>query len=376
MKTKDYQTILTEIKQNPKVAQRQLSKILGFSLGKLNYLLRNLEKKKLIKINSVKNLKKNNLKKYLLTSKGKSLENLAPDYSYLKLNEQNNNKNLIRKKPFLVAEAGINHNGSISDAKKLIKLAKKYEFDAVKFQKRDLNVCIPEHQRKVMRETPWGYISYFEYKKKIEFSLKQYKELSFYAEKIGIDLFVSCWDINSLKQMKKLNLKYNKIASAMITNLEFLTEVAKEGKKTFISTGMCTMKDIEKAISIFKKFNCNFVLMHSISLYPCDESLLNLNLIRTLKNKFNCEIGYSGHESSVSPSIAAFLLGADYIERHITLDRASWGTDQAASLEEPGLNNLTTLLSKIPIMLGDGKKKFLTEEKKVSKKMRYWEKNN
>ena len=116
--------------------------------------------------------------------------------------------------------------------------------------------------------------------------------------------------------------------------------------------------------------------MHSISLYPCDESLLNLNLIRTLKNKFNCEIGYSGHESSVSPSIAAFLLGADYIERHITLDRASWGTDQAASLEEPGLNNLTTLLSKIPIMLGDGKKKFLTEEKKVSKKMRYWEKPN
>ena len=176
--------------------------------------------------------------------------------------------------------------------------------------------------------------------------------------------------------MKKLNLKYNKIASAMITNIELLTEVAKEGKKTFISTGMCTMNDIEKAISIFKKFNCNFVLMHSISLYPCDESLLNLNLIRTLKNKFNCEIGYSGHESSVSPSIAAFLLGADYIERHITLDRSSWGTDQAASLEEPGLNNLTTLLSKIPIMLGDGKKKFLTEEKKDSKKMRYWEKNN
>ncbi|MAL65517.1 MAG: N-acetylneuraminate synthase [Candidatus Marinimicrobia bacterium] len=373
MNTENYQSILTKLKHNPKISQRQLSKDLGYSLGKLNYILRNLEKKKLIKNNYTKNIKKNNTNKYVITSKGRKLEESAIDYSYLALNQQNEDEKLIRKKPFLVAEIGINHNGSVLDAKKLIKLAKKHDFDAVKFQKRDLNVCIPENQKKIMRETPWGYISYLDYKKKIELSVKNYVELNVFAKKIGIDLFVSCWDINSLNLMKKLNFKYNKVASAMITNTEFLKEVAKEKKKTFISTGMCTMSDIEKAVSIFKKFNCNFVLMHSISLYPCDESLLNLNLLKTLKNKFKCEIGYSGHESSVSPSIAAFLLGADYIERHITLDRASWGTDQAASLEESGMDSLSTLLKKIPIMLGDGKKKFLKEEKKVSKKMRYWE---
>ena len=194
-----------------------------------------------------------------------------------------------------------------------------------------------------------------------------------FSKKIGIDICVSCWDTNSLKQMKKLKFKYNKIASAMITNINLLEEVAKERKKTFISTGMCTMRDIERAVKIFKKNKCKFVLMHSVSIYPCEEKFLNLNLIKTLKDKFKCEVGYSGHESTVSPSITAYFLGADYIERHITLNRASWGTDQAASLEESGIANLTSLLRKIPLALGDGKKRFLDEEKKVSKKMRYWE---
>ena len=294
MNTENYQSILTKLKHNPKISQRQLSKDLGYSLGKLNYILRNLEKKKLIKNNYTKNRKKNNTNKYVITSKGRKLEESAIDYSYLALNQQNEDEKLIRKKPFLVAEIGINHNGSVLDAKKLIKLAKKHDFDAVKFQKRDLNVCIPENQKKIMRETPWGYISYLDYKKKIELSVKNYVELNVFAKKIGIDLFVSCWDINSLNLMKKLNFKYNKVASAMITNTEFLKEVAKEKKKTFISTGMCTMSDIEKAVSIFKKFNCNFVLMHSISLYPCDESLLNLNLLKTLKNKFKCGVIVNG----------------------------------------------------------------------------------
>jgi N-acetylneuraminate synthase len=172
--------------------------------------------------------------------------------------------------------------------------------------------------------------------------------------------------------MKKFNFKYNKIASAMITNLEFLECVAKQKKKTFISTGMCTMKDIENAVKIFKKNKCKFILMHSISIYPCEEKILNLNLIQTLKKKFKCEVGYSGHESNVSPSITAYFLGADYIERHITLNRASWGTDQAASLAEAGIENLTSLLRNIPSTLGDGKKRFLEIEKQVSKKMRYW----
>ena len=213
----------------------------------------------------------------------------------------------------------------------------------------------------------------FKLQKKIEFNVNQYKELNNFSKKIGIDMFVSCWDTNSLKEMKKLKFKYNKIASAMITNINLLEKVAKERKKTFLSTGMCTMRDIERAVKIFKKNKCKFVLMHSVSIYPCEEKFLNLNLIKTLKDKFKCEVGYSGHESTVSPSITAYFLGADYIERHITLNRASWGTDQAASLGEDGIENLTSLLKKIPLTLGDGKKRFLDEEKKVSKKMRYWE---
>ena len=277
-----------------------------------------------------------------------------------------------RKKPFLIAEIGINHNGSVNEAKKLIDLAKKYNFDCVKFQKRDLNICIPEDQKYISRETPWGYISYLDYKKKIELNEKQYAELLKYCKKINIGMFASCWDANSLSQMKKFNFKYNKVASAMVTNLTFLKLVAKERKKTFISTGMCTMKDIINAVKIFKKYKCSFVLMHSISIYPCEEQLLNLNLILTLKNKFKCEVGYSGHETSVSPSIAAYFLGADYIERHITLDRANWGTDQSASLSEDGIETLTSILKRVPTMLGDGKKRFLEGEKKISKKQRYW----
>lgn len=371
MKEEENSQILKKINTFPGFSQRKLAKELGYSLGKLNYGLKNLEKKGLIKIkNSRERANSTSSFKYLITSKGKSLHDLYDQDIDTDI-ELNNFK---RKPTFLIAEIGINHNGSVSDAKKLIKLAKKYDFNAVKFQKRDLDICIPENQKNILRETPWGLISYLDYKKKIELSLAQYKKLKEYADKIGIEMFTSCWDINSLRQVKKLKFKYNKIASAMITNLKFLNEVAKERKTTFISTGMCVMKDIEKAVSIFKYYKCDFILMHSVSIYPCDENLLNLNLIRTFKKKFNCEVGYSGHESSVSPSITAYFLGADYIERHITLDRASWGTDQAASLAEAGIDTLTSLLRKIPITVGNGKKKFLKGEIAVSKKMRYWEK--
>ena len=162
-----------------------------------------------------------------------------------------------RKKIFLIAEAGINHNGSISHAKKLMSLAKKYNFDAVKFQKRDLDVCIPEEQKYILRETPGGNITYLDYKKKIELNYNQYKTLKIYSKKIGIELFVSCWDVESLNLMKPLKLKFNKIASAMITNQKLLIAVAKERKKTFISTGMCNMSDIEKAVKIFKNIDVN-----------------------------------------------------------------------------------------------------------------------
>ena len=281
-------------------------------------------------------------------------------------------KILKRKNPFLIAEIGINHNGSVGLAKKLIDLAKKYNFDAVKFQKRDLNICIPEHQKQKIRNTPWGEMTYLDYKKKIEFGEKEFKIISKYCKKIKIDWFCSPWDVNSLKFLKKFKTKYNKVASSMLTNYELLKLIAKERKLTFISTGMSEMKDVDKAVKIFKKNKCNFILMHCVSTYPCPEQDLNLNTIKTLKKKFNCKIGYSGHETSVSPSVAAWFLGADYIERHITLDRAMFGTDQAASLSEPGIRELTTLLNKFPMMIGDGIKKMSKEEKNLIKKFRYW----
>ena len=280
-------------------------------------------------------------------------------------------KNL--KKPVLIAEIGINHNGSLSLAKKLIDLAKKYDFDYVKFQKRNPDTVVPEHQKKIVSETPWRKISYLEDKKKIEFESKEYNEIHKYCKKINIKWFASAWDIESQKFLKKYKSKVNKIASAMITNLKFLDTVAKERKKTFISTGMTSEKDISNAVNIFKKNKCPFVLMHCVSTYPCPESELNLKVIETLKKKFKCEIGYSGHESTVSPSILAWYLGATVIERHITLDRSLWGTDQSASLSEDGIRNFTNIIKKSPLMLGNGIKKFSRKEKEISKKFRYWE---
>jgi N-acetylneuraminate synthase len=277
-----------------------------------------------------------------------------------------------RNRPFLIAEIGINHNGSLALAKKIIDIAKKYNFDAVKFQKRDLNICIPESEKYKIRNTPWGQMTYLQYKKKIEFGEKEFKAIDKYCKKINIKWFCSPWDINSLKFLKKFKTKYNKVASAMLTNLTLLNLIAKEKKLTFISTGMSTMKDIQVAVKIFKKNKCNFVLMHCVSNYPCPERDLNLNMIVTLKKKFKCKIGYSGHEGSVSPSLIAWALGADYIERHITLDRAMYGTDQAASLEEGGMHQLSELLAKFPAMLGNGEKKISYEENKIIKKFRYW----
>ena len=276
------------------------------------------------------------------------------------------------KKPYLIAEIGINHNGSIRLAKKIIKIAKENNFDAVKFQKRDLEICIPENERSKIRDTIWGELTYMEYKKKIEFQKKEFNELVKFCKKIKIDIFCSAFDVNSLKFLKRYQFKFNKVPSAMITNTKFLIEVAKQQRNTFISTGMCTIKDIEKAVKIFKKYKCKFILMHCVSEYPCPEENLNLNLIKTLKKKFNCEIGYSGHESSVSPSLFAWMLGANYIERHVTDDRSRWGTDQSASLGPEGMKNLSSTLSKASSFFGDGKKKISQTEKKMLTKFKYW----
>ena len=276
------------------------------------------------------------------------------------------------KKPFLIAEIGINHNGSVKLAKKLIDLAKDSGFDAVKFQKRNPDISTPESQKSKIRNTPWGDITYIDYKKKIEFGQKEYKEIDKYCKKLKIIWFASAWDIESLKFLKKFKSKYNKVASAMLTNLDLVEKIAKEKKLTFISTGMSTIQDIQKTINIFKKNKCKFVLMHCVSQYPCPDEKLNLKMIQTLKEKFKCDVGYSGHETTGSPSIFAYFLGANYIERHITLDRSMWGTDQAASLSKDGMINLTKILKKSFNTVGDGRKNISREEKKMLKKFKYW----
>jgi N-acetylneuraminate synthase len=282
-------------------------------------------------------------------------------------------KKITKRKPtFLIAEIGINHNGSVKLAKKLINLAKKYNFDAVKFQKRDPNISTPDLQKSKMRDTPWGYMSYLDYKKKIEFNEKEFQEINNYCKKIKIDWFCSAWDINSQIFLKKFDCKYNKIASSMLTNTQLLKVVAKEKKHTFISTGMSNLKNISDCVKIFKKNKCKYTLLHCVSTYPCPEEDLNLNMIVSLKKIFKCPVGYSGHESSVTPSLMAVILGAEVIERHITLNRAMWGTDQSASLEKAGINNLSSIISKVPSILGSGKKIFSSSEKKMLIKFKYW----
>jgi len=272
----------------------------------------------------------------------------------------------------IIAEIGINHNGDIDMAKKLISMAKNCGCDYVKFQKRNPDICVPENQKKQMRETPWGYISYLDYKKKIEFSKDDYKIIDRFCKEQNIEWFASVWDLDSLKFIEQFNVSTHKIASALVTNLELVKEVAKCNKYTFISTGMCELKDIDKIVEIFNKANCDFELMHSVSTYPADEKDLNLSLIEFYKKRYNCNVGYSGHEPTISPSVIAAVLGASSIERHITLSRSLFGTDQAASVERRGLMELVTVVRKIPIVLGVPKKKLLEAEIPIAKKMRYW----
>jgi N-acetylneuraminate synthase len=280
--------------------------------------------------------------------------------------------NINKNRVTIIAEIGINHNGNINLAKKLMLLAKECGCDLVKFQKRDVLITTPVSIRNDLRYTPWGQITYLEYKKKIEFNKKEFDQIEAYSKKINIEWFASPWDINSLNFLKKYNLKYYKIASAMITNVPLLKLVSLNKKKTFISTGMCKIKDIKTAVKIFRKNKCPFELMHSVSNYPAKEKDLNLSMIPKLKKLFKCNVGYSGHESSVSPSIGACYLGATSLERHITLDRTMWGTDQAASLSKQGLTELVSMIRKIPLVIGDGKKKLLKTEIEKSKSLRYW----
>jgi len=279
-------------------------------------------------------------------------------------------------KPYLIAEIGINHNGDIDIAKKLIDKAKSAEFDAVKFQKRDINLVYSKEILDAPRESPWG-ITQRDQKNGLEFNDEEYNEINSYCAKKKIDWFASAWDLNSLQFLSKYNLKFNKIASAMIVDKEFLINVAKQNKHTFISTGMSTKEDITTAVDIFQKNKCSFELMHCVSTYPMKTEDANLLTIPALKKTFDCDVGYSGHENGVTVSLAALMFNISSLERHITLDRTMYGSDQSASLEFKGMKFLTDSIKKMISACGESSiGKILEEEKKISKKLRAHIKND
>ena len=273
-------------------------------------------------------------------------------------------------KIFFIAEIGINHNGSVEIAKKLIDNAAKAGFNAVKFQKRTINKVYSQSQLEIPRESPWGKTTR-EQKEGLEFNFDEYSEIDNYCKKKNIIWFASAWDVDSINFLDKFNLKYNKVASAMIIDKNFLTEVAKRKKYTFISTGMSTKEDIESAVQVFKKNKCEFELMHCVSTYPMKVEDANLKTIQVLREKFGCKVGYSGHENGIAISIAAAMLGATSIERHITLDRTMYGSDQAASLEFKGMSEMMSLIKKMNTAIGQDKFGHITEEEKIiAKKLR------
>jgi len=271
---------------------------------------------------------------------------------------------------FITAEIGINHNGDIEIAKKLIDIAKKCGCDAVKFQKRTVEKVYSKETLDSPRDSPWGKTTR-DQKLGLEFNKNEYDEIDAYCKEKKIEWFASAWDIDSQLFLGNYQLKYNKIASAMLTNVELLNIVAEEKKHTFISTGMSTIDQISHAVKTFKNSDCPFELMHSNSSYPMDPNEANLLCIKTLKEEFNCDVGYSGHESSgYYISLAAALLGATSIERHITLARDMYGSDQAASLEPVGLERLVRDIRALNLIMGDGVKRIYPSEIPVMKKLR------
>ena len=271
---------------------------------------------------------------------------------------------------FVTAEIGINHNGDIDIAKKLIDVAKLAGCDAVKFQKRTVDKVYSKEVLDSHRESPWGTTTR-EQKNGLEFNKKEYDLIDEYCKEKKIDWYASSWDIDSQKFLRQYNLKYNKVASAMLTNKKLLEVIAEEEKHTFISTGMSTVLEIKNAIEIFKKYNCPFEIQHSNSSYPMKLEEANLKCIETLRNEFQCDVGYSGHESvGYIVCIAAVMLGATSIERHITIDRSIYGSDQAASLEPMGLMRLVRDIRTIDSIMGDGIKRIWPSEVSIMKKLR------
>ena len=269
---------------------------------------------------------------------------------------------------YIVGEIGINHNGSMDIAKQLILAAKEGGLDAVKFQKRTPELCVPPEQRNQMRDTPWGYITYMEYREKIEFGVEEYREIDRYCKEVGIDWFASPWDDPSVDFLEQFDVVTYKVASASLTDRGLLEKIKSLKKPIILSTGMSTMDQIHAAVKLLGEEN--LIIAHSTSAYPCSPDQLNLRMIQTLQEEFNCPIGYSGHEVGLVTSVVAVALGASLVERHITLDRAMWGTDQSASVEPVGFRRLVKDIRVTELALGDGEKKVYSNELPIMAKLR------
>jgi len=269
---------------------------------------------------------------------------------------------------FIIAEIGINHNGEVEVAKKLIDVAKDAGCDAVKFQKRTPKICVPPEQAGVMRETPWGTMTYLEYKERTEFGEIQYKEIDSYCRSRGIVWFASPWDVPSARFLANFETPVMKIASACLTDDELLSEVKAIAKPVIMSTGMSTIDEIDHAVIGLDR--TNLILGQATSTYPCSPDELNLRAIHTLRERYGVPVGYSGHETGLQTTVAAVALGACFIERHITLDRAMWGTDHAASVEPQGLQRLVRDIRTVERALGNGNKNVYESEISVRKKLR------
>jgi N-acetylneuraminate synthase len=269
---------------------------------------------------------------------------------------------------FIVAEIGINHNGDIDLAKKLIDVALVAGCDAVKFQKRDPAEAVPEEYKNVQRETPWGIMTYLEYREKVEFGREEYNEINEYCGGKGILWTASPWDITSIEFLEQYDPFFYKIPSALITNKEYLVRIKRTNRPLVVSTGMADIQVVKRVVDLLGEQN--IVLLHTVSTYPAQAKDINLNVMKTYQRLFECPVGYSGHEVGLQITLAAVAMGAKVIERHITLDRSLWGTDQAASVEPVGLIRLVRDIRIIEEALGSTAKKFLSTEREVEKRLR------
>lgn len=269
---------------------------------------------------------------------------------------------------FFIAEIGISHNGDMKIAKRLIDIAVEKGCDAVKFQKRVPDLVVPDHYKNKLRETPWGEITYLDYKKKIEFEEEEFKEIDSYCREKGIMWFVSVWDIPSIEFMDKFDTPCFKVPSASLTDGKLLEALKKTGKPIIISTGMSSLEETERAIKILGEEN--IILMQCTSVYPCKDEDLDINVIKSFRKKFNCPVGYSGHEPGYLDGVVACAIGACIIEKHITLDHSMWGTDQAASLDPDELGECCKSCKRTPAMLGSNEKRFHESERATMDKLR------